>query len=189
MRRLTGRRMRFWIRRALSCHNMRQYSDPVRAGAARALTNGSPLRRCGAAVMAAARLNQQIEDFVLNIFRASVALASVVWVVGPANAETASAADFPIAGTYMQNVACKGDGSDNVVLKVVITPKEIDSNSGVCTILDNKKDGAAFKLHVECKFPAGPMVGDLTFTPMPDKTIKFVDRDNTYHGVLHRCPN
>lgn len=139
--------------------------------------------------MAAARLNQQIEDFVLNIFRASIALASVVWVVGPANAETALAADFPIAGTYMQNVACKGDGSDNVVLKVVITPKEIDSNSGVCTILDNKKDGDAFKLHVECKFPAGPMVGDLTFTPMPDKTIKFVDRDNTYHGVLHRCPN
>lgn len=89
----------------------------------------------------------------------------------------------------MQNVACKGDGTDNAVLKVVITPKEIDSNSGVCAILDNKKDGGAYKLHVECKFPAGPMVGDLTFTPMPDKTIKFVDRDNTYHGVLHRCPN
>ena len=89
----------------------------------------------------------------------------------------------------MQNVVCKGDGTDNAVLKVVITPKEIDSNSGVCTILDNKKDGDAYKLHVECKFPAGPMVGDLTFTPMPDKTIKFVDRDNTYHGVLHRCPN
>jgi hypothetical protein len=72
---------------------------------------------------------------------------------------------------------------------VVISAKEIDSNSGVCKILDNKKDGDKFKLHVECKFPAGPMVGDLTFTPLPDKTIKFVDRDNTYHGILHRCPN
>lgn len=126
---------------------------------------------------------------MFNILRASLALASVMLVVGPAGAVAGSVADFPIAGTYMQNVACKGDGTDNAVLKVVITPKEIDSNSGVCAILDNKKDGGAYKLHVECKFPAGPMVGDLTFTPMPDKTIKFVDRDNTYHGVLHRCPN
>ncbi len=124
---------------------------------------------------------------MLNILRASIAVVAIVWAGGPASAT--AAADFPIAGTYMQNVACKGDGSDNAVLKVVITPKEIDSNSGVCTILDNKKDGDAYKLHVECKFPAGPMVGDLTFTPMPDKTIKFVDRDNTYHGILHRCPN
>ena len=140
------------------------------------------------------QLIQPIEDFVLNLLRASIALASVVWVaivwvVSPATAATAAAADFPITGTYMQNVACKGDSSDNAVLKVVITPKEIDSNSGVCTILDNKKDGNAYKLHVECKFPAGPMVGDLTFTPMPDNTITFVDRDNTYHGILHRCPN
>ncbi len=123
-----------------------------------------------------------------NILRTSIAVAAVVCVAGTANAATASAADFPLAGTYMQNVACKGDGTDNAVLKVTISPKEINSNSGVCTILDNKKDGDAYKVHVECKFPAGPMVGDLTFTPQPDKTIKFVDRDNTYHGVLHRCP-
>lgn len=134
------------------------------------------------------QLIQPIEGFVFNLLPASIALASVVLIAGPANAATASS-DFPIAGTYMQNVACKGDASDNAVLKVVITAKEIDSNSGVCIILDNKKDGDAYKLHVECKFPAGPMVGDLTFTPMPDKTIKFVDRDNTYHGILHRCPN
>lgn len=126
---------------------------------------------------------------MLNIIRASIALTSLILALGPASAATVSAADFPIAGTYMQNVACKGDGTDNAVLKVVITAKEIDSNSGVCTILDKKKDGDAYKLHVECKFPAGPMVGDLTFTPMPDKTIKFVDRDNTYHGILHRCPH
>ena len=134
------------------------------------------------------QLIQPIEDFVLNLLRASITLASVMLVAGAAYA-TAASGDFPIAGTYMQNVACKGDGTDNAVLKVVISAKEIDSNSGVCKILDNKKDGDKFKLHVECKFPAGPMVGDLTFTPLPDKTIKFVDRDNTYHGILHRCPN
>lgn len=104
------------------------------------------------------------------------------------SAGAAMADDFPLAGTYMQNVPCKGNGKDDAALKVKISAQEIVSNIGVCTILDNKHDGAAYKLHVECKFPAGPMVGDLTFTPQPDKTVKFVDRDKTYNAVLHRCP-
>ena len=108
--------------------------------------------------------------------------------VASAAARTA-AADFPLSGTYMQNVPCKGDGSDKATLKVKISPQQIVSNLGVCTILDNKQAGKSYKLHVECKFPAGPLVGDLTFTPQPDKTVKFVDRDNTYNAILHRCPN
>ena len=95
---------------------------------------------------------------------------------------------FPIAGTYTQNVACKGDGSDAPSLLVKISPQEIVSNIGVCTILDRKDDGDSIVVHVECKFPAGPLVGDITFTPRPDKTIKFVDRDNTYNAILHPCP-
>ena len=42
---------------------------------------------------------------------------------------------------------------------------------------------------VECKFPAGPLMGNLSFTPRPDHTIDFVDRDGNYKAVLHRCPN
>lgn len=97
--------------------------------------------------------------------------------------------DFPLTGTYMQNVVCKGDGSDNPALRVKISAKEIVSNVGVCTILDTKHDGDATTAHVECKFPAGPLVGDITFTLRPDKTVKFVDRDNTYNAILHRCPD
>jgi hypothetical protein len=104
-----------------------------------------------------------------------------------ANAAPA-AGDFPLTGTYMQNAPCKGDASDDVALKVTISPQQIVSNIGVCAILDNKPDGKSYKLHVECKFPAGPMVGDLTFTPQPDKTVRFVDRDKTYNATLHRCP-
>jgi hypothetical protein len=99
-----------------------------------------------------------------------------------------NAGDFPLSGTYMQNVPCKGNGKDDAALKVKISAQEIVSNIGVCTILDNKQDGKSYKLHVECKFPAGPMVGDLTFTLQPDNTVKFVDRDKTYNAVLHRCP-
>jgi hypothetical protein len=133
----------------------------------------------------------------VSVTVACVAMASVASTLVPARAGEAVAApagpvaatnDFPLAGTYMQNMTCRGDSTDQAALKVTISQQQIVSNIGVCTILDNKRDGASYKLHVECKFPAGPLVGDLTFTPQPDKTVKFVDRDNTYNAVLHRCP-
>ena len=100
-----------------------------------------------------------------------------------------AADDFPITGNYTQNVACKGDGSDPAAAKVMISAQEIVSNVGVCTILDTKRDGDAYAAHVECKFPSGPLMGNITFTPKPDNTVEFVDRDMTYKAVLYRCPN
>ncbi len=96
--------------------------------------------------------------------------------------------DFPLTGDYTQNVACKGDGTDAAAAKVKISPQEIVSNIGVCTILDTKRNGDSVFAHVECKFPSGPLMGDITFTPRPDHTIEFVDRDSTYKAVLYRCP-
>jgi hypothetical protein len=96
--------------------------------------------------------------------------------------------DFPLIGNYTQNVAFKGDGSDPATAKVTISRQEIVSNVGVCTILDQKKDGRSISAHVECKFAGGPLMGDITFTPRPDNTIEFVDRDKTYKAVLYRCP-
>ena len=127
-----------------------------------------------------------------KIIAVGVAIAGVTVAVTLAGAGAGAALagdDFPLTGTYMQNVPCKGDGSDPPALQVKISPQEIVSNIGVCTILDTKQDGESITVHVECKFPAGPLVGDITFTPRPDKTIKFVDRDNTYNAILHRCPN
>ena len=99
-----------------------------------------------------------------------------------------AADDFPLTGNYTQNVACKGDGSDPATARVTISRQEIVSNVGVCTILDQKKDGRSISAHVECKFAGGPLIGDITFTPRPDNTIEFVDRDKTYKAVLYRCP-
>ncbi|HEX4410768.1 MAG TPA: hypothetical protein VH206_18510 [Xanthobacteraceae bacterium] len=96
--------------------------------------------------------------------------------------------DFPLAGNYTQNVACKGDGSDPATAKVSISPKEIVSNVGVCTILDIKKNGDSTLAHVECKFAGGPLMGDITFTPKTNNTVEFVDRDSTYKATLYRCP-
>ncbi len=101
---------------------------------------------------------------------------------------TASSDDFPLVGNYTQNVACKGDGSDQATARVTISPQEIVSNVGVCTILDKKTNGASISAHVECKFAGGPLIGDITFTPRPDNTIEFIDRDMTYKAVLYRCP-
>jgi hypothetical protein len=99
-----------------------------------------------------------------------------------------AADDFPLTGKYTQNVACKGDGTDAETAKVTISPQEIVSNVGVCTILDTKHNGGSILAHVECKFPSGPLLGDITFTPRPDNTIEFVDRDGTYKAVLYPCP-
>jgi hypothetical protein len=104
-----------------------------------------------------------------------------------ANAAVA-ADDFPFTGKYTQNTACKGDGTDAETAKVTISPQEIVSNIGTCTILDTKHNDNSFFAHVECKFPSGPLMGDVTFTPRPDKTIEFVDRDGTYKAVLYPCP-
>src|SRR5262249_42760680 len=63
--------------------------------------------------------------------------------------------DFPLVGTYTENQACKTDGSDPGVSRVKITPRDIDSVFGLCTILNKKREGATFVVHVECKGPGG----------------------------------
>jgi hypothetical protein len=113
-----------------------------------------------------------------------VALVFLAAALTPATAD-----DFPLTGNYTQNVVCKGDGSDPAAAKVKISAQEIVSNIGVCAILDTKKDGDSYAEHVECKFPSGPLMGNITFTPKPDHTIDFVDSNGTYKAVLHPCPD
>ncbi len=116
----------------------------------------------------------------------------LICCIGLALTASAAAApvqdDFPLTGNYTQNVPCKGDGSDPAELRVKISAQEIDSKVGVCTFLDTKRNGKSINAHVECKFPAGPLMGDVTFTIQPDNTIKFLDRDQNYRSVLYRCP-
>ena len=94
--------------------------------------------------------------------------------------------DFPLVGTYTENQACAG--ADATVSRVKITLKDIDSVFGLCTILDKKREGNTFAVHVECKGPGGSqMLGDINFTLREDKTIDFADQDQTYKAVLYRC--
>ena len=117
------------------------------------------------------------------------AVAATLVVVVEAGSATAADDNFPLAGNYTQNVACKGDGSDPVAARVKISPQEIASNVGVCSFIDTGREGDTISARVECKFASGPLMGNLSFTPRPDKTIDFVDRDGNYKAVLHPCPN
>jgi hypothetical protein len=112
-----------------------------------------------------------------------------VALVMAAGTGAALADNFPLSGNYTQNVACKGDGTDPVAVRVKISPQEIVSNVGTCTILDTTHDGGTYAVRVECKFASGPLMGNLSFTPKPDRTIDFVDRDGNYKAILHPCPN
>ena len=117
-------------------------------------------------------------------------LAGCIAIATFIGCSAAPAADeFVLSGSYTQNVPCKGDGSDPSELKVKISPEEIDSHVGVCMFLGTKRDGSSIDAHVECKFPTGPLMGDVTFTMRPDNTVQFMDRDKTYSAVLYRCPN
>jgi hypothetical protein len=98
--------------------------------------------------------------------------------------------DFPIVGSYTENQPCKGDASDANTTRVKITPRDIDSVFGLCTIVNRTRDGNTFAVHVECKGPGGSqMLGDINFTLREDKTIDFSDQDKTYKAVLHKCPD
>jgi hypothetical protein len=98
--------------------------------------------------------------------------------------------DFPIVGTYTENQVCKGDGSGSNIPRVKITARNIESTFGLCTILDSKRNGNTFAVHVECTGAGGSaLLGDVTFTLRDDKTIDFSDQDQTYKAVLHKCPS
>jgi hypothetical protein len=98
--------------------------------------------------------------------------------------------DFPLIGIYTENQPCTSADAGGNVSRVRITLTDIDSVFGLCAILEKKRNGNTFAVHVECKGPGGSqMLGDINFTLREDKTIDFADQDQTYKAVLYRCPD
>jgi hypothetical protein len=113
-----------------------------------------------------------------------VLLAAFVVVATPVAGEE----DFPIVGTYWRDLACKGDGASRPDLLVRITPQQIQSDMGECRILNRKRTGKAFLVHVECKIAGGALVlGDVTFTMRDGTTLDFEDQDHTSDATLYKC--
>jgi hypothetical protein len=111
-------------------------------------------------------------------------LATIVSITTPAAGED----DFPIVGSYWRDIACQGSGKDRPDLLVRVTHERIESTMGVCTILNRKRAGKTFQLHLECKLPGGQSVlGDVTFTPRDGNTVDFEDQDHTSDATLHKC--
>jgi hypothetical protein len=104
---------------------------------------------------------------------------------GPVSAQD----EFSIAGTYVQNAACKGDGSDPAAKLVRITDTDIHSSFGICKFVKKEHDGHTLAAQMSCDGPGGNvLLGDVRFTVRDDKNIDFVDQDNTYRSVLYKCP-
>jgi hypothetical protein len=96
--------------------------------------------------------------------------------------------DFSIAGQYTKDEACTAAAAQRVDLRVKITRQAIESNMGVCTILNRNQDGNTFALHVECKIPGDQLIlGDVTFKVRDRNTLDFDDQDHTSPAVLYRC--
>jgi hypothetical protein len=117
-----------------------------------------------------------------------VVAAAVVaaFVCGPVQA----ADDFSIVGVYVQNTACKGDGTDPAAKLVRITETDIHSNFGICKFVKKEHEGNTLAAQMSCEGGSGGniLLGDVRFTVRDDKNIDVVDQDNTYRSVLYRCP-
>ena len=123
---------------------------------------------------------------MLKVVAGLLSIVAIASLAMPVLAED----DFPIVGTYTENQPCKGDASDANTSRVKISPRDIDSVFGLCTIVNRTRDGDTFAVHVECKGPGGSqMLGDINFTLRADKSIDFSDQDKTYKAVLHKCPD
>ena len=104
-----------------------------------------------------------------------------------ARAQDAAAQEKALQGTYNQNLACKGDGSDKKL--VTIHEKDVESNFGPCTFADKKWDGKVLKANATCKNKAGSSFDvSLEFTLKDDNTVAFVEEGSQYKSVLYRCP-
>jgi hypothetical protein len=125
-----------------------------------------------------------VELLVIRKARGVVALVALLLVSQPVLGED----DFPIAGTYMRDMACTGNGSQRPDLLVTITQKRIESPMGSCNILSRTRVGKAISAHLECKVPGDQLIlGDVTFTIRDEKTLDFEDQDHTSDATLHRC--
>ena len=100
----------------------------------------------------------------------------------PADSAALSDKSSWLLGNFTQNAPCKGDGSDPAELKVRIAADQI------CNFLSITPEPNRLKANMECHFPAGPLIGDVTFTKKANGTIDVVDRDNNYTAILYRCP-
>ena len=99
--------------------------------------------------------------------------------------------DAALLGTWVQNQACKGDGSDPALAKklVKIGEKQVDSNFGPCTFnADKAWSGKTLKATASCKNKSGTEFDvKLSFTLKDDQTVDFLEEGSQYKSVLYRC--
>jgi hypothetical protein len=93
-----------------------------------------------------------------------------------------------LIGTWTQNKACKGDGSDPAKSLVKISAAQVDSNFGPCALSERKWDGAIFTANGACKLKGGDMDIQVKFTVKDEKTVDFLEESSQYKSVLYRCP-
>jgi hypothetical protein len=124
---------------------------------------------------------------VLNtIVRGAAILAVLAATLTPVFSDD----DFPIVGTYTKDEACRGDTARREDLLVKITRQNVESSMASCIILNRRRDGRAFQVHLECRMPGDlTVMGDATFIQRDDNALDFDDQDHTSPAVLHKCSN
>jgi hypothetical protein len=122
-----------------------------------------------------------------DVQKAVLVLLTLCFGTGGAWAQTSD--PFAIAGTYLENQACKGDGSDPADRHIKITTTAIDSSFGLCKLQDPRQEANKITYQVICKDPAGgSLSSDVSFTVIDANTLDFSDQYETYRAKLYKCP-
>jgi hypothetical protein len=105
-------------------------------------------------------------------------------------AASKAADEIRIEGQYLQNRVCKGDRSDPVGLKVLITRSEIVYSGGTCSIGSRRDEEQKIIISVSCKFRSGAVMGaDIAFSPTGGGALHMVQLDGSFESDLYKCPN
>jgi hypothetical protein len=121
---------------------------------------------------------------------AAILTVAILAVMAAALTPVLSDDDFPIVGIYTKDEACRGDTARREDLLVKITRQNVESSMASCTILNRRRDGRAFQVHLECRMPGDlTIMGDATFIQRDDNALDFDDQDHTSPAVLHKCAN
>jgi hypothetical protein len=130
------------------------------------------------------------QDVTMRVEPLIIGFLAIGVSIGAAQAQDAAAQEKALEGTYTQNQACKGNGSDPANKLVVIHEKQVDSNFGPCMFGDKTWNGKVLKAPATCKNKTGSSFDvSLEFTLKDDNTVGFVEESSQYKSVLYRCTN
>jgi hypothetical protein len=158
------------------------------------LTTWGPIQADAAGIGYDRDAGVQVADEIMGsrsgtIMRVFATILRIGWAMATMVGPGLASDDFPIAGSYVQNRPCHGDGTDPKRLLVTISADQVTYRDGTCMLTDKRREENKISVRATCTNRSGTILsGEVTFTIRQDNNLEMVDSENTYATLLFRCP-